>query len=149
MGEAGAVQRGGPKFRAVFVLLKILIVVSLSGGLHVEFWWCLKRQGAQIRTFGVLWVILYEPQRLVWWRWVSQDDLESPKRPNLSTLDFKNTSKIQRKERQRGKIRLDFWVGEGKNKSEILGGPTEEGSAKGGPKEGCRGGGGPEEGSSA
>ena len=34
---------------------------SLSGGLFVEFWWCLKRRGAQMCTFGVLWLSCEAP----------------------------------------------------------------------------------------
>ena len=45
---------GGPKFRAFFSLSAAkLVLSSLSGGLLVEFWWCLKRRGAQMCTFGL------------------------------------------------------------------------------------------------
>ena len=46
----------GPKFRAFFPLLPpqfSFFLLSL-GGLPVEFWWCLKRRGPQMCTFGVL-----------------------------------------------------------------------------------------------
>ena len=34
---------------------------SLSGGLLVEFWWCLKRRDAQMCVFGVLLVVVRAP----------------------------------------------------------------------------------------
>ena len=47
---------GGPKFRVFFFPLppENSFFSSLFGCLLVEFWWCLKRQGAQMCTFGVL-----------------------------------------------------------------------------------------------
>ena len=46
---------GGPKFRAFFTVPpQNSFFPSLSGGLLVEFCWCLKRRGAQMCTFGVL-----------------------------------------------------------------------------------------------
>ena len=36
---------------------------SSIGSLFVEFWWCLKRHGPEMCTFGVLWVIVCEPRR--------------------------------------------------------------------------------------
>ena len=43
----GARRVGGPKFRAFFPLPpQNSFFSSLSGGLLVEFWWCLKRRGA-------------------------------------------------------------------------------------------------------
>ena len=46
----------GPKFRAFFSLLPpqfSFFLLSL-GGPFVEFWWCLKRRGPEMCTFGVL-----------------------------------------------------------------------------------------------
>ena len=40
---------------------------SLSGGLLVEFWWCLKRRDAQMCAFGVLWLSCASPGGPVWW----------------------------------------------------------------------------------
>ena len=34
---------------------------SLWRGLLVEFWWCLKRRGAQMCAFGVLWLLCEAP----------------------------------------------------------------------------------------
>ena len=39
----------------------------LSGGLLVEFWWCLKCRGAQMCTFGVLGLSCASPGGPVWW----------------------------------------------------------------------------------
>ena len=44
-----------------------LFFSSLSGGLLVEFWWCLKRRGAQMCTFGVLGLSCASPGGPVWW----------------------------------------------------------------------------------
>ena len=48
-----------------------------------------------------------------------------PKRAHLSTPVFKNTTKFQREDTQRGKKRTNFCGGRGKKKSETLGGPGE------------------------
>ena len=46
---------GGPKFRAFFPLFPPQFsFFSLSWGLFVEFWWCLKRRGREMCTFGAL-----------------------------------------------------------------------------------------------
>ena len=58
---------GGPKFRACFFsspvgIFALFLSLSLSlGCLLVEFWWCLKRRGAQMCTFGVLWLSCEAP----------------------------------------------------------------------------------------
>ena len=58
----GARRVGGLKFRAFFPLPpQNSFFSSLSGGLLVEFWWCLKRRGAQMCTFGVLWLSCEAP----------------------------------------------------------------------------------------
>ena len=57
----------GPKFRAFFpVPLQNSFFSSLSGGLLVEFWWRLKRRGAQMCTFGVLGLSCASPGGPVW-----------------------------------------------------------------------------------
>ena len=46
---------GSPTFRAFFPSsAPFFPFFSLSGGLLVEFWWCLKRRDPQMCTFGVL-----------------------------------------------------------------------------------------------
>ena len=43
-----------PKFRLFFPLpLPFSLFFCLSGGLIVEFWWCLKRRDTQMFTFGI------------------------------------------------------------------------------------------------
>ena len=51
-----ALERWGPKISRFFfpVPPQNSFFSSLSGGLLVEFWWCLKRRCAQMCTFGVL-----------------------------------------------------------------------------------------------
>ena len=45
--RVGARRVGGPKFRAFFPSpATISLILSFSGGLLVEFWWCLKRRSA-------------------------------------------------------------------------------------------------------
>ena len=54
-GRVGVRRVGSPKFRAFFPSpVQNSFFSSLSGGLLVEFRWCLKRRGAQMCTFGVL-----------------------------------------------------------------------------------------------
>ena len=48
-------KAGFPKFR-VFSLSPFSLFFSLSGGLLVEFWWCLVRRDPQMCTFGGLWL---------------------------------------------------------------------------------------------
>ena len=62
--------------------------------------------------------------------------VREPKRAHLSAPVFKNTTKIQREDTQRGKKRTNFAAGQGKKKSEILGGPGEGCPGKGGPGKG-------------
>ena len=51
----GARGAGARTFRAFFPSsAPMFALFSLSGGLLVEFWWCLKRRDPQMCTFGVL-----------------------------------------------------------------------------------------------
>ena len=63
-----------------------------------------------------------------------------PKRAHLRVPAFKNTTKIQRERPKEREKRMKTVTGEGKKKSEILGGPAEGGPAEGGPAEGGSGG---------
>ena len=69
VSKGGARRVGGPKFRAFFfpVPPQNSFFSSLSGGLLVEFGWCLKRRGAQMCTFGVLRLSCAGPGGPVWW----------------------------------------------------------------------------------
>ena len=52
----GLRRAGGPQFRVfVFPLPpQFSFFLPSLGGLLVEFWWCLKRRGPEMRTFGAL-----------------------------------------------------------------------------------------------
>ena len=51
--KSGAQKGGGPRFRAFFPPPAIIfILLSLSWGPSVEFWWYLKRRGPEMCTFG-------------------------------------------------------------------------------------------------
>ena len=51
-----------PKFRSFFPLPpQNSFFSSLSGGLLVEFWWCLKRRVPEMCAFGVLWLSCASP----------------------------------------------------------------------------------------
>ena len=57
---------------------------------------------------------------------------ENSKRAHLSAPALQTPPKFHEKTPQRGKERTNFAAGEGKKKSEILGGPAEGGPGKGG-----------------
>ena len=62
---------------------------SLSGGLLVEFWWCLKRRGPEMCTFGVLGLSCASPGGQVWWgRRGFTRQPESPKKWFLMRVVF-------------------------------------------------------------
>ena len=139
---------GGPKFRAFFSLSrrKIRSFLPSLGGLLVEFWWCLKRGGAQMCTFGVLWLSCEAPAaRSGGAGGVSHGS------PRAQTCTFERPgTKIQREDPEREerkkfparerKKRAKFWAVQGK------GGPAKGGPAKGGPGQGGPGQGGPGQG---
>ena len=54
--KGGAPKGGGPKILRFFFPppATIFFLLSLSWGPFVEFWWCLKRRGPEMCTFGVL-----------------------------------------------------------------------------------------------
>ena len=129
----GARRVGGPKFRAFFfpVPPQNSFFSSLSGGLLVEFWWCLKRRGAQMCTFGVLGLSCEAPA--------------APKPPGFHTtarepkrahLSLQNTTKIQREDTQRGKKRTNFAAGEGKKRAKFWAVPGEGRPREGRSREG-------------
>ena len=98
--KGGGPKRGGPNCRAFFPSpATIFRFFSLSlGVLHVEFWWCLKRQDTQMCTFGVLW----------------------PRRAHFRAPALQTPPKFHEKTPQRER-RKKIVAGEGK-KNEILGG---------------------------
>ena len=121
--RVNAPKAGGPKIWRFFFPLPhpFSLFFSLSGGLLVEIWWCLKRRDNEMCTFGVL---------------------ESP---NVCTFKgpggFRRPPKFNEKApREREKERK--WRREREKKREILGRPAEGGgSGAGGPAEGVSGGG--------
>ena len=102
MGGSGG---GGPKgwgpepeiSRFFFSLPREISFFLLSlGGLLVEFWWCLKRRGRQMFTFGVLWLLCEataapKPPGF-------HTTAREPKRAHLSAPAFKNTTTIPRED---------------------------------------------------
>ena len=127
----------------------------------VEFWWCLKRQGAQMCTFGVLglsceapaapkppkegrkyekffqshsaWIVLGLSCETPEAAGVSHDN-QSPNGHILGSGDSKKPTKIQRKDPQEREKRMKT-VSKKREKNEILG-VQREGGAEGGPTEG-------------
>ena len=94
-------QRVGAKNLALFFPspATILILSSSFGGPCVEFWWCLKRLGPEMCTFGVLGLSCEAPAAL------GPPGLHTTAR-ELQTCTFqgpKNTTKIQRKDTQERK----------------------------------------------
>ena len=94
----------------------VSLFLCLSGCLLVEFWWCLKRRGPEMCTFGVLGLSCASPGGPVWWGrrgFTRQPEspkvpgfhttTREPKRAHLSVPVFKNTTKIQREDPQREK----------------------------------------------
>ena len=65
----GAPKGGEPKISRFFFHLPPQFFVFFPSLLvfFVEFWWCLKRRGAQMCTFGVLGVSCASPGGPVWW----------------------------------------------------------------------------------
>ena len=119
---------------------------SLSGGFLVEFWWCLKRRGPEMCTFGVLGLSCASPGGPVWWgRRGFTRQSESPHVHISGPRRFKHHQNSTRKPPEREE-KNEFCGGREKKKSEILGGPAEGGpgkGGKGGPGKGGPGKGGP------
>ena len=127
--RVGPRRVGGPKFSRFFFRFPppILLFLSLTVCLPVVFWWCLKRRGRQMCTFGVLGLLCEVPA--------------APKPPGFHTTQSPNvhiwgsrssktppkfnekTPRETEKERNGG--------GRGGKKSEMLGGPAEGGLAEG------------------
>ena len=140
--KGGAPKGGGPKISRFFSSPtgKFVLFFPLCGCLFVEFWWCLKRRGAQMCTFGVLGLSCASPGGPVWWG--RQGFTLQPKSPNVHILGFRpsKTTKIQREDPQRGKKRTNFPAGEGQKRAKFgRSGGRSWGRAvlgKGGPGEG-------------
>ena len=139
--KGGGPKGGGPKISRFFSPLppQNSFFSSLSGGLLVEFWWCLKRRGGQMCTFGVLWLSC--EARSGGAAGVSHDSPRAQtctfEGPGLQKHNQNSTKRHPEREEKN-----EFCGGRGKKKSEILGGPGEGRSrgravqGKGGPGEG-------------
>ncbi len=113
----GARRVGGPKFHAFFSLSRRKLHSFLPlWGLLVEFWWCLKRRGAQMCTFGVL-GLSCEGRR----GFTRQP--ENSKRAHLSAPALQTPPKFNEKTPQERR-KNEIFGGREKKKSEISeGGP--------------------------
>ena len=81
---------GGPTFLVFFFLLPATIFFlpsSLSGCLLVEFWWCLKRRGPEMCTFGVLGLSCASPGGPVCWG--RRGFTRQPESPNVNISGFR------------------------------------------------------------
>ena len=142
--KGGAQKGGGPKISRFFFPppATIFILLSLSWGPFVEFWWCLKRRGPEMCTFGVLGLSCASPGGPVWWG--RRGFTRQPESPNVHISGYrpsKTPTKFnERTPRERKKN--ENCGGRREKKSEILGGPAEGCPAEGCPTEGCQGEGG-------
>ena len=110
-----------PKFRACFTLSRRKIRSFLpSGGLLVEFWWCLKRRDPQMCTFGLSGCRV-KPQRLRGRMGFTRQP-ENSKRAHLSAPTLQTPPKFHEKTPEREE-KNEFCGGRGKKKREILGLP--------------------------
>ena len=120
--KVGGPKGGGPKISRFFSLSrrKISFFSSLSGGLLVEFWWCLKRRGAQMCTFGVLGLSCASPGGPVWWgRRGFTRQPENSKRAHLRVLVFKTPPKFNEKTPREGRKERNFAAGQGKKRAKF------------------------------
>ena len=94
----------------------IVCVIQIFVCLLVEFWWCLKRLGAQLCTFGVLW-LSYEtptaPKPPGFHTTTSE-----PERGHLRVLVFKNHQNSTKRPPEREE-RVKFPTGEGKKSAKF------------------------------
>ena len=65
----------------------IFFLLSLSWGPFVEFWWCLKRRGPEMCTFGVLGLSCASPGGPVWWG--RRGFTRQPESPNVHISGFR------------------------------------------------------------
>ena len=87
------------------------VLFFLSGGLLVDFWWCLKRPGTRMCTFGVLGLSCEAPaaQKPPGFHTTARE----PKRAHLRVLVFKTPPKITRRHPEREE-KNEFCGGRGK-----------------------------------
>ena len=124
VSKGGGPKGGGPKISRFFfpVPPQNSFFFSLSGGLLVAFWWCLKRRGPEMCTFGVLGLSCASPGGPVWWfRWGFTRQPESPNvhisgfRPSKTPTKFNERTPRERKKNEncggrREKKERNFWA---------------------------------------
>ena len=103
--EGGGPERWGPKISRFFFHSPATVFFFFSPSLlvfFVEFWWCLKRRGAQMCTFGVLGLSCASPGGPVWWGrrffFFFRDETEDKSTPPLRTSGGNHTALPARKE---------------------------------------------------
>ena len=112
--RVGARRVGGPKFRAFFSLSrhKIRSFLPSLGVSSLNFGGVFEGRDPQMCTFGLSGCRV-KPRRLRGRRGFTRQP-DNSKRAHLSAPAFKNNTKIQREDTQRGKKRMNFAAGEGK-----------------------------------
>ena len=104
--KGGAPKGGGPKISRFFFPLppQFSFFSPSLGGPFVEFWWCLKRRGREMCTFGVLRLSCASPGGPVWWgRRVSHNSQRAQttfEGPGLQKHHQKSTKGPQERERR-------------------------------------------------
>ena len=137
----GAPEGWGAQNFALFFLppTTIFFLLSLSRDPFVEFWWCLKRRGPEMCTFGVLRLSCASPGGPVWWGlWGFHTTAREPKCAHFRVPGFQTHQQNSTKGPQERK-KNENCGGRREKKSEILGGPAEGCPAEGCPAEGGRG----------
>ena len=118
--EGWGPERVGAQNFAFFFLLPPQFFVLFPSLLvfFVEFWWCLKRRGAQMCTFGVLGLSCCEPRRH---GLVGPPGFHTTTREpqRVSVPVFKNTTKIQREDPQREREKERKWGERGKTRAKF------------------------------
>ena len=93
------------------------LFLSFSGGLLVEFWWCLKRRGSQMSTFGVLGLSCEAPAapKPPGFHTTTRD----PKRAHLRVSVFTKTTKFNEKTPRERQKERKWGAGEGEKKAKF------------------------------
>ena len=110
--KGGAQKGGGPKISRFFFPSSATIfhLLSLSWGPFVEFWWCLKRRGPEMCTFGVLGLSCASPGGPVWWG--RRGFTRQPESPNVHISGFrpsKTPTKFNERTPKREKKERKLW----------------------------------------
>ena len=103
--------------------------------LLVEFWWCLKRRRPSNVHVWSSRAVVCEPRRPGLVGPPGHTTTREPERAHLGVPAFKNTTKIQREDPQRGKKRTNFAAGEGKKRAKFWRSRGRAVQGKGGPNQ--------------